>query len=46
MPAVGTIRTQMDDSDWIFNCLCINPFIARSLVRQSYNIEVRSFTSF
>ncbi|CAM9834690.1 unnamed protein product [Ectocarpus sp. 6 AP-2014] len=39
MPAVGTIRTQMDDSDWIFNCLCINPFIARSLVRQSYNIE-------
>ncbi|CAM9237855.1 unnamed protein product [Scytosiphon promiscuus] len=39
MPAIGTVRTQMDDSDWIFNCLCINPFIARSLVRQSYNIE-------
>ncbi|CAN0016752.1 unnamed protein product [Pylaiella littoralis] len=39
MPAIGTVRTQMDDSDWIFNCLCINPFIVRSLVRQSYNIE-------
>ena len=41
MPAIGTVRTQMDDSDWIFNCLCVNPFIARSLVRESYNIEAR-----
>ncbi|CAM9519528.1 unnamed protein product, partial [Laminaria digitata] len=40
MPAVGTIRTQMDESDWLFNCCCINPFIARSLVRRNYNIEV------
>lgn len=44
MPAIGTVRTQMDDSDWIFNCLCINPFIARSLVRESYNIEVTDTT--
>ena len=40
MPAVGTIRTQMDESDWLFNCCCINPIIARSLVRRNYNIEV------
>eukprot|EP00904_Undaria_pinnatifida_P001692 jgi/Undpi1/11523/HiC_scaffold_30.g13820.m1 len=39
MPAVGTIRTQMDESDWLFNCCCISPIIARSLVRRNYNIE-------
>ena len=41
MPAVGTIRTQMDDSDCLFNCCCLNPFVARSLVRNNYSIEVR-----
>ncbi|CAM9868010.1 unnamed protein product [Ascophyllum nodosum] len=39
MPAVGTIRTQMDDSDCLFNCCCLNPFVARSLVRNNYSIE-------
>lgn len=40
MPAVGTVRTQMDDSDWLFNCCCISPCTARSLVRKNYAIEV------
>lgn len=40
MFATASIRTQMDESDWIFNCCCLNPFIARSLVRKGYDIEV------
>lgn len=40
MPAVGTIRSQMDDSDWLFNCCCLNPFVVRTLVRKNYDIEV------
>ncbi|CAM9709284.1 unnamed protein product [Choristocarpus tenellus] len=37
--ALGTIRTQFDDSDCIFNCICLNAWIARSMIRQGYNIE-------
>ncbi|CAM9869447.1 unnamed protein product [Chrysoparadoxa australica] len=37
--AMGTVRTGVDESDWMFNCCLLNPCIARSIVRKSYNIE-------
>ena len=32
-------RTDYDESSIIFNCLCVNPCVARSLIREGYGIK-------
>ncbi|CAM9871769.1 unnamed protein product [Discosporangium mesarthrocarpum] len=44
--ALGSVRTQFDGSDCIFNCCCLNAWTARSIVRQGYNIEGTTNTDF
>ncbi|KAG5176914.1 hypothetical protein JKP88DRAFT_189519 [Tribonema minus] len=37
--ALGSVRTDLDGSDWIFNCCFLNSCAARAMVRHAYNIE-------
>jgi len=37
--ALATMRTEYDGSSWCFNCLAINPVIARNMLRAGYGIE-------
>jgi hypothetical protein len=33
------MRTELDGSNWVFNCLAMNQIVGRAMVRQAYGIE-------
>jgi Cys-rich protein (TIGR01571 family) len=37
--AIGSVRTGFDGSDCLFNCVCLNSCIARSMIRHGYNVQ-------
>eukprot|EP00052_Salpingoeca_macrocollata_P021964 m.189410 g.189410 ORF g.189410 m.189410 type:complete len:288 (-) comp21672_c0_seq4:185-1048(-) len=37
--ALASARSEFDSSNWCFNCLCVSPCLARSVVREGYNIS-------
>uniref|UniRef100_A0A7S2XYH0 Uncharacterized protein n=1 Tax=Fibrocapsa japonica TaxID=94617 RepID=A0A7S2XYH0_9STRA len=41
--AISQARSSFDGSEFCFNCCCVSPCLARSVIREGYNIEGNCF---